>query len=229
MNTKKFFPVIHCVDPLKEQGIRHAIHNTRIAIDNGADGVFLIGLRLNFKPLSEIYENVRKQFPEAWIGINFLDVSVSCNWTLLGSIGRHLKGINGLWIDTLPYRRLDVSASVEVFGGVAFKYIDPHLRGKELKESCGKALQVVDVITTSGTKTGSPPDPQKLVEIRGNIGEKRRLALATGVTEENVDLFLPTVSDFLVAASIVERRKDLGGQEYFIPEKVKSLGVKIHQ
>jgi predicted TIM-barrel enzyme len=78
------------------------------------------------------------------------------------------------------------------------------------------------------TKTGSAPDIQKLEEIRSNIGYETRLALASGVTEENISLFLPTVDTFLVASSIIERRKDLGNHEYLIPEKVMSLAIKIH-
>lgn len=233
MNTKRFFPVIHCIDPFEEQGIGHAIHNTKIAAKNGADGVFLIGHSMNYRSLCDIYEQVRKQFPDIWIGINFLDITGTNAWSLLTRVVNTCYKLNALWLDTLPEERFQIMKlgtfdSVEVFGGVAFKYIDPDIRGEQLKESCNKALQVVDVITTSGTKTGSAPDTQKLEEIRRNIGNETRLALASGVTEENVSLFLPTVDTFLVASSIIERRKDLGNHEYLIPEKVKSLAVKIH-
>jgi predicted TIM-barrel enzyme len=195
---------------------------------HGADGVFLIGHAMKYGPLCEIYEHVRKQFPEIWIGINFLDITGYDTWHLLGSVVRHQRGINGLWVDMLPDERIDVPSSVEVFGGVAFKYIDPNIRGQELKEACNKALKVVDVVTTSGIKTGSAPDTEKLEEIRRNIGNETQLALASGVTEENVSLFLPTVDTFLVASSIIERKKSLGNHEYLIPEKVASLAQKIH-
>jgi hypothetical protein len=227
MNSKRFFPVIHCVDPYEQQGIGHALHNTRIAEESGADGVFLIGHSMAYRSLCEIYEHVRKQFPDMWIGVNFLDVSSYRDWPLLSDIARLLH-VNGLWIDTLPDKRLDVPSSTEVFGGVAFKYIDPSIRGAQLKESCDKALHVVDVITTSGTKTGSAPDVQKLEEIRENIGNDAQLALASGVTEKNISLFLPIVDTFLVASSIIERREDLGNHEYLIPEKVEAMARKIH-
>lgn len=225
LSLKRFFPVIHCIDPFYRGGTAHAIHNTRIAMNNKADGVFLIGHKMDRTALSYIYEQIRKQAPNIWIGINFLDVT---NFVTLEGLVKGCPGINALWIDTLPDERLDVPSSVEVFGGVAFKYIDPDIRGEQLTESCNKALQVVDVITTSGTKTGSAPDTQKLEEIRSNIGNKPCLALASGVTEKNVSLFLPTVDTFLVASSIIERRKDLGNHEYIIPEKVLALATKIH-
>lgn len=228
MNAKRFFPVIHCVSPYEEQGIAHAIHNTAIAMENGADGVFLIGHALEYELLCEIYDSARKRFPEIWIGVNFLDISARCEWSLLSSIVKQSQGLNGLWIDALPDKRLDVPSSVEVFGGVAFKYIDPDIHGEALRESCCKATQVVDVVTTSGTKTGSAPDVMKLEEIRSIIGDEARLALASGVTEENVLLFLPTVDTFLVASSVIECRNDFGGNECFIPEKVLNLAKRIH-
>lgn len=227
-STKRFFPVIHCIDPFEQQGIGHAICNTKIAIKNKADGVFLIGHAVNYSQMCHIYENVRKQFPDIWIGVNFLDVTVMFDdGALLTDLVKDCLRLNGLWVDHLPIHRLLID-SIEVFGGVAFKYINPDIRGEELKKSCDQAGQLVDIITTSGTKTGSAPDVAKLEEIRKNIGNEKRLALASGVTLENVSLFLPTVSDFLVASSITERVKDFGNHEYLVPEKVVALATKIH-
>jgi hypothetical protein len=222
------------VDPFEKQGVGHAIHNAKIAMENGADGVFLIGHSMNYRSLCNIYEQVRKQFPNIWIGINFLDITGANAWNLLTRVTNTCYKLNALWLDNLPEERFQIQKlgtfdSIEVFGGVAFKYIDPDICGQQLKDSCNKALRTVDVITTSGTKTGSAPDTEKLEEIRRNIGNETRLALASGVTEENVSLFLPTVDTFLVASSIIERRKDLGNHEYFIPEKVMSLATEIHK
>ncbi len=233
-STKRFFPVIHCIDPFEQQGIGHAIGNTKIAIKNKADGVFLIGHSINFRSLCDIYEHVRKQFPEIWIGINFLDITGMNGWGSLGRVANTCRGLNALWIDTTPEERFGINGfgtfdSIEIFGGVAFKYINPDIRGEELKKSCDQAGQLVDVITTSGTKTGSAPDVAKLEEIRKNIGDEKRLALASGVTLKNVSLFLPTVSDFLVASSITERVKDFGNHEYLVPEKVLALATQIHK
>ncbi|MBP6926040.1 MAG: hypothetical protein KBC22_03220 [Candidatus Pacebacteria bacterium] len=233
ISLKRFFPVVHCVypsHPFEKQGIKHAIANTKIAMGNFADGIFLIGHAVNYGQMCHIYENVRKQFPDIWIGINFLDVTVLFDdGALLTDLVKDCLGLNGLWLDHLPIHRLLIDSSIEVFGGVAFKYIDPDIRGEQLKKSCDQAAQLVDVITTSGTKTGSAPDVAKLEEIRRNIGNEKRLALASGVTLENVSLFLPTVSDFLVASSITERVKDFGNHEYLIPEKVLALATQIHR
>lgn len=224
---KRFFPVVHCVCPLEKQGAGHALRNARIAFENFADGVFLIGHSLDYQSLLMIYEHVRKEFPEDWIGINFLDIATRKDWSLLTQLTRRYPDLNALWIDNMPNTRLDISARIELFGGVAFKYIDPNLRGEALVAECHRAKRLVDVITTSGSMTGSPPDIAKLEEMRSAIGDQVCLALASGVTIENVAGFLPTVDTFLVASSITRRVKSLGNQEYLIPENVRLLASEI--
>lgn len=226
-SKKKFYPVIHCVNPYTKGGIGHAFANIRIAIENGADGVFLIGHRLHHADLFYIYEQVRKQFPDTWIGINFLDVPVSNASTLVG-YAKEAVSLNALWIDELPEFKLDVPKHVQVFGGVAFKYINPNPNEEELSLICNNALHFVDVATTSGDKTGSPPDVSKLERIKGKLGGKIPLAVASGVDQENVYFLLETVDIFLVASSICQIDGYRGSQEYLVPEKVKLLSKIIH-
>lgn len=223
---KKFLPVIHCVSPSDEQGIGHALANVRIAKLNGADGVFLIGHGLHFVALSEIYQNVRKHFPDLWIGANFLDISHN-DWSALASVARNCYGLNALWTDGMPETRAGLPSSIKIFGGVAFKYINPNLGGKELERECAKALKFADVATTSGNKTGSPPEISKLEIINKLLGGLP-LALASGVNATNVLDFCPYVDIFLVATSITERNPDRGGHEYLIEEKVREMAHLIH-
>jgi predicted TIM-barrel enzyme len=84
------------------------------------------------------------------------------------------------------------------------------------------------VATTSGDKTGSPPDAEKLKLIKSYLDNTIPLAVASGVDENNVSDFLPFVDKFLVASSITERKSEYNNQEYFVPEKVSHLGNKIH-
>ena len=71
MNSKSYYlkkhtflPVIHVED--KEQ----AINQTRIALDNGADGIFLINHHISHSRLFEIFKEIRELFFNTWIGIN---------------------------------------------------------------------------------------------------------------------------------------------------------------
>ncbi|MFA6430294.1 MAG: BtpA/SgcQ family protein [Candidatus Paceibacterota bacterium] len=223
-----FFPVIHCIDPNTQQGIGHALRNTEIAKENGADGVFLIGHGMHFCDLHEIYEHVRRHFPTFWIGINFLDLSNEKKWDRLVEMADQCSALDGLWIDGMPDQKLLVPSSVKVFGGVGFKYINPHIDGDALESACRAAVQIVDVVTTSGNKTGSAPDIDKLISIKRCLGDKNPLALASGVDANNVSAFLEYVDIFLVASSICERISSLGNHEYLIPQKVRELADLIH-
>lgn len=225
---RKFYPVVHCVCPHKQNGIDHALYNARIAFQNAADGIFLIGHKLDSAALCFIYEEVRKQYPTNWIGVNFLDVAADRDWGIMAAIVRKYPDLNALWIDGVPETRLNIDPRIEVFGGVAFKYINPNIRGAELIKACCVAMNLVDTITTSGDRTGSSPEVSKLEVMKEAIGDEMLLAVASGITVGNVDTFFPTVTKFIVASSIVEIRKDMGGHEYFVPEKVRALAAKIH-
>lgn len=224
-----FYPVIHCIAPFKG-GFGHALANAKIAYENGADGIFLIGHRVPCGELLDIYDQVRKQYPDRWIGINFLDIAADTNWPTLVRFANLAKGLNGLWMDKLPRVEStdEVQKKLDLFGGVAFKYVNPDLSGRELAQECARAENLVQFVTMSGSKTGSPPAVEKLQMMRDNISPLKGLAVASGVDATNVESMLPFVDTFLVASSITVRRKDMGDQEYLVPEKVLELAKLIH-
>ncbi|MFD1506928.1 hypothetical protein ACFSBG_14780, partial [Georgenia yuyongxinii] len=59
-----------------------------------------------------------------------------------------------------------------------------------------------DVPTTSGPGTGKSADPSKLAAIRRGAGMTTPLAIASGVTTENIHSILPVVDFVLVATGI---------------------------
>ena len=76
---KKLIIVIHC----RAADSEHAKEQTKIAVDNGADGVFLIHHGGRHDSLLEIYENVRAAFPNLYMGLNFLGVSADAAYKAL--------------------------------------------------------------------------------------------------------------------------------------------------
>lgn len=86
------------------------------------------------------------------------------------------------------------------FGGVAFKT----QRGHSLDEAAAAAniaRDYMDVVTTSGPATGTPPNLDKVKVMRDALGTYP-LALASGLDLHNLDGFLPHVDAFLVATGL---------------------------
>jgi hypothetical protein len=107
-----------------------------------------------------------------------------------------------------------------LFGGVAFKYA-PAVIPADYKFVAMVAAGVADVVTTSGPATGVPPELDKIERMRAAIGD-HALAIASGITPENVAPFLPHVNAFLVATGIETR---FG---WFDPARVRALADIIH-
>ena len=216
---KKFYTVIHV------ETRPQTLINADYAWSNGADGIFLINHSIDTERLLEIYQAVRTHYPDKWIGLNFLGTDAGEAMQLLPS------DADGLWTDNaeideagpniIPQKRYDnfkkAHPRCTYFGGVAFKY-QRHVA--ELELAAEKAQQCMDAICTSGLMTGVAADIEKIKRLASAKGEKP-LALASGITPENVTDFLPYVDHFLVATGISRSFCMLD------PDKVKLLADKI--
>lgn len=204
-----FAVVVHIKDPAQ------ALEQTRVALTNGADGVFLIDHRASKKNLLQAFELVRSTFSEAWIGLNFLGLSPQAAFDATPATA------DGLWLDHVaPEERPSTRRPHEhcaVFAGAAFKY-------QEQQADLAKETLIVsgmcDVVTTSGPATGVPPHVSKLQTMRVTLGNGL-LGLASGVTAENVQPFLEFVNCFLVATGV---SKDFHTLD---PDKVRALSSII--
>jgi len=222
-------PVIHV------QSIEQAQHNAKVAMENGADGVFLINQGSGAETTFRAAQEVSALHPKFWVGINLLgerDLQVL-------SLVEH-STIRGVWSDdagiseettsedacALRDRLLGVMGSWSTRGGsylsgVAFKYrrsVDPRHWG-HVAAMAAKAG--VDVVTTSGQATGSAAPQEKLEAMREALGD-HALALASGVSEENVDQY-PRVNAFIVASSILLP----GPGDNFDPVRIRRLASRL--
>jgi len=208
-----FLPVIHVEYPIQ------AVRNANIAFGEGADGIFLINHRIPAGELQRCYSFVRERHPYKWIGLNWLDLTPVRGMSMMDDT------VSGMWVDNAGIRedeRGDIEArtlarmhrhleqewriSFLLFGGVAFKY---QKEVKNLEHVAKQAMLHVDVVTTSGAKTGSPPDIEKIRTIRKAVGDDFPLAIASGATPENVGEYLPYVDCFLVATGISDSHTEL--------------------
>jgi len=201
-------PVIHA--ETEEQALR----NADIAREAGCDGIFLINHAVSAARLLEIYRAVDQACPDWWVGVNCLGIAPE-------EVFPDLSGrVDGLWSDNA---RIDeeedeqpgaetIQASREAsgwkglyFGGVAFKYQRPvrdHARAARL------AAGFMDVVTTSGPGTGQAAPVEKIRTMKQAIGAFP-LAIASGITPENVRDYLDHADCFLVATGIAKSFSEL--------------------
>ncbi len=213
-----FLAVVHAEDKVQ------ALRNARIAADGGAGGIFLINHHITYNQLFECYRAIRERLPDLWIGLNCLDLGRS-------AIEVVPKNISGLWVDdtgvkedgnvkmALEFRHLREKCGWQgiYFGGVAFKYQEEVVDvGKVAK----LAVPFVDVVTTSGEGTGLAPSLRKIRAMKNAIGD-HPLAIASGITSENVEEYMPHCDCFLVATGVSDSHTELN------PDKVRTLARKI--
>lgn len=223
----RLFVVVHVVT--QDQ----TLHNVDLALSEGADGVFLIyHIDHTSDKLMAIYGGVRKEHPNAWIGLNLLSARTAdiaaCQLP---------EGVDGLWSDNPGIRegsnQQPVSDQTKYwlggrkktvihFGGVAFK---GQAQPEDLVAMTQLAARHLDVVTTSGSRTGSPAEMQKIKTMGkalNQLDERLPLALASGVDKSNIyDYFLHSVNAFLVASSITD------DEELIRPGAVKRLLLAI--
>ena len=222
-NRHVVLPVIHVVNA--EQAIR----NATIARDAGADGIFLINHdNLPHGALLEVYTAVYAAHPDWWIGINCLDLTPIEIFKQAG--GR----VDGIWVDNgmidetkqaQPKAEEVLAVQKEIrwqglyFGGVAFKY---QAQVEDVAQAARMAANYMDVVTTSGPATGQAAAPDKIRQMKDELG-KRPLAIASGITPENITNYLPIANCFLVATGISTTFDELD------PHRTRLLVEIIHK
>jgi hypothetical protein len=196
--------------------------NTLIAKEEGSDGIFLINHRISYQHLIDYYLKIKERLPDFWIGLNCLDLGQS-------AIGYIPSNTAGLWVDdpgireseenptaiakAFDDRRHAVGWAGLYFGGVAFKYQAPVSDSAKVAKL---AIPFMDVITTSGDGTGIAANPRKIRIMKEAIGD-HPLAIASGITPENISGYLPYSDCFLVATGVSNSHTELN------PDRVRQL------
>lgn len=220
-NLPRFIVVVHA------KSIEQCLEQSKIAFDNGAGGIFLINHRIKSYKLLDCYAHVRRKYPDAFIGLNFLDLY---NFSGIRNLP---EGCDALWMDQ-PQIHSDLSLDVatqisdyanhsgqgktwRMFASVAFKY---QMHEPRPEWAAKTASELFDVVVTSGAATGSPPELDKIRAMKEAIG-RRSLALASGVDAKNVQKYAQYVTTFMVATSISNDDDTLN------PEKVREMADLI--
>jgi len=224
-NFKETFSNKHVVLPVVHvETEKQTLNNIQIAHEAGADGVFLISMTgMNHQDLLKMHSLAKKEFATWWIGINYLDLPTV---KVFQNVNQQVSGI---WTDNACIyewmeRQIDAEQIIKAkkennyqglyFGGVAFKY-QPKV--DNIKKVAQIAKHYMDVVTTSGQATGSAPDLKK-IQIMKEAIDNHPLAIASGISPENIKSYLKDADCFLVATSLLKP-----GSENFDPNKVKKL------
>jgi predicted TIM-barrel enzyme len=217
-------PVVHPI------GREEALASIRIAHDLGIKGVFLIDQGMTERDVLALVGSVRDRYPSLWIGLNLLSRTPADALTVMQTAR---ISVDGLWSDnagieegrvmgsthpaaeTFNFMRRSTHWNGLYFGGVAFKY-QREVAAEDLGAAAEMSLPYVDVLCTSGPGTGYAADVEKVRALRAGLGD-HAMALASGVTPENVRIYLPYVQAFLVGTGI---ERQLGVLD---PAKIEAL------
>ncbi|MFH1330141.1 MAG: adenine phosphoribosyltransferase [Actinomycetota bacterium] len=194
-------PVIHV------ESLEQALRNAAIAREAGCDGVFLINHAIESERLLAIERLLARKFPGWWVGVNCLDLDPTEVFAAVGDL------VDGVWVDNgLVDERREEQPEAEAvaaaraesgwsglyFAGTAFKY-QRHV--EDLGSAARRASRYCDVVTTSGPGTGRAATVEKILAMKQALG-RLPLAIASGITPDNIGDYLPAADAFLVATGV---------------------------
>ena len=206
-NKHVILPVIHVSS--EEQAMR----NVDIVMESDADGIFLINTGINSTELIRIHEKITGYFQGLWVGVNCVGLDPI---TVFSHIPVSMAGV---WTDNAriaegeryPFDADEILEAIDAsgwkglyFGGVAFKY---QRRVNNLRSAARNARDYMDVVTTSGPRTGLAADIEK-IKIMKKALDDFPLAIASGITPENVTDYLPYSDCYLVSTGISRNFED---------------------
>lgn len=211
----KVFPVVHI------NTTETAVEQATLAFDSGADGVYLIDHHnKSGERVLDTLGQLRVERPNSYIGVNLLGITAldAVRMLQLAADEGRSEVPSGLWVDDIrashgntverPKTLKDASAQLQatrILGGVAFKYTQTFTENPELAvQEVESLLHAVDVVTTSGRGTGAAPTVAKIRAMKAASGDTP-LAVASGVSLENIAEYEGVIDEILVASSIETR------------------------
>lgn len=195
----KVLPVIHHLN------YSTTIEQAWLAHQCGAHGVFLIAHDGDDTALLAPARALRKVYPTWYLGMNLLSTNNLKAIEIAAG-----EGMDAIWMDNAGITSAGVSAygqaiteklnttKLDSFAGVAFKYQE-HEANPAAAASI--AVSMGHIPTTSGTRTGSAPTLEKIISMH-NVLNGGSMAIASGLTPDNVTHYKPYTSHMLVATGV---------------------------
>ncbi|MFT4127074.1 MAG: BtpA/SgcQ family protein [Gordonia sp. (in: high G+C Gram-positive bacteria)] len=206
----RIYPVVHI------NSTERAVAESLAALELGADGIYLIDHH-NHDPGTtwQVFSEVDRRRPAAHIGVNLLGFSTV--EVIRQILDAHVSGAlsripDSVWLDDIRHHGAtdpdaalvfarQAAPSLRIVGGIAFKYTPTYTDDADQARAEVAALEnAVDVVTTSGSGTGSAPPVSKMRAIRA--ATVKPIAVASGISIDNITDYAGLVDEILVASSV---------------------------
>ncbi len=212
---KLVYPVIHYLND------QLTIEQADLAKQCGADGIFLISHNNNNEQLAPLGTLIKNKYPTFKVGLNLLGDNIinTANIALQYGLdmiwgdycGVSSNGLNANGLELKEWKQNN--KNINIFASVAFKYQQvEHNPSKAALEAQAAGF----IPTTSGSGTGFAPTIDKIKIMSTTTGGL--LAIASGMTCDNINEFKPFLSHILIATGISydEHRFDPAKLQQFI-------------
>lgn len=195
----KIIPVIHHIrDEL-------TLQNADICSKAGAYGVFLISMTGDNENIPKLSQTIKSKYPHLKVGFNLLgytaietlNLAITLNLDMTWS-DNAIVNSKKMAIEALEIKEILAGKNHMFFNSVAFKYQqeekNPGLAAKN-------SMMLNFIPTTSGEATGVAANLEKIITMKQELGEYP-LAIASGLTPDNIEQYIPYIEYGLVATGI---------------------------
>lgn len=208
-DNKICLPVIH-VTETSEDVFDHINFEENLSrcFSANVDGIFLVNNDCSSLSLINSYIYAKNKYPLKWIGLNYLG---NCYEAIY--FAKYLN-VDGLWLDNIGVFDDDVNRAefiqsyiqllkleALIFGGICFKY---QRQPENPTLTASNASKFAHVITTTGNGTSHPIEIEKLKNIYDGVSDTNFIAVASGISCDNVQDILPYVHVFMMHTSVVD-------------------------
>jgi predicted TIM-barrel enzyme len=211
-------PVIHHINE------ELTIKNAQLCFENNVYGLFIISMEEDNHGLSALAKKIKNEFPILKMGVNHL------GYQAIESVYECLNySLDMIWSDEPIVTSYEIkeeaykiqeelkNSSLKFFNSVAFKY---QAEEKNIEKAVYNSKKLGFIPTTSGQATGVAAEVEKIQKMKKELGDYP-LAIASGLTPENIDTYNKMIEYGLVATGISKSFYE------FDEKKLKAILKKI--
>jgi hypothetical protein len=209
---KTIMPVLSC------NNIEHFQQNITLLVMhcyNKIGGIWLSCSNCSVDVIKQTYTWIKNVYPSLWVGINLVGETII---KMLEFIQEFKP--DGIWSDRSYITDEEIQNIPKIiidsfkrsnwnglyFGGTLFKYVK---QDGDVNKILENSIKYMDVLTTSGNGTGIEINKEKIEKIYNQVSEKILVAIASGITSDNILRLSKTCDIFIVGTSITDKNSNI--------------------